>query len=452
MQAVKRAGSRKAVTAPNLVALGVEQLAAILMDAAEEDPGLKRRLRLELAGAVGPEHLVNEISKRLAALEGRRSRVHWRSYKGFVRDLDLQRAMILGALAQQDPVLALEALWRFLRLAARLFPLIDDARGQVQQVFRTAAAEAGGLISQTSPEPLALAEQIAGLIEDDVDGVLGDLVAMIAPSMDPESLDALRRRLDASLATGAWRRPRLRASLQALADAQGDVEGYVATLSAAEARQPSWGAEIARRLLGLGRTEDALAALTRSAPPERGHGLGVGWEAWEDVYITALEADGQIDLAQQIRWAAFENRLAPERLRAFLRRLSDFDDVEAETRAMARARSFPRFSDALAFLTVWPAAADAADLVLARRNEIEPAKPELAEAAVILLERRHPLAASLLLRALVADTLKWRRVERAAAAERQIEDMAALDARIEDWGEVETHAVFMARMTQISRF
>ncbi len=74
MQTVKRTGSRKTLTAANLVALGGEHLAAILMDAAEDDPSLKRRLRLELAGAAGPEHLVNEISKRLVALEGRRSR------------------------------------------------------------------------------------------------------------------------------------------------------------------------------------------------------------------------------------------------------------------------------------------------------------------------------------------------------------------------------------------
>lgn len=451
MQTVKRTGSRKTLTAANLVALGGEHLAAILMDAAEDDPSLKRRLRLELAGAAGPEHLVNEISKRLVALEGRRSRVHRRGYKGFVRDLDLQRAMILGPLAEQDPGLALEALWRLLRLAASVFPLIDDARGQVQQVFRAAVAEVGGLILRAPSEPLALADQIAGLIEDDVDGVLGDLVAAVAPSLNPEGLTALRARLEASLVTRAWRRPRLRAGVQILADAQRDVQGYVATLSEAEARQPSWGAEIARRLLGAGQVEEALAALTRAAPPEGGHGLGPGWEAWEEVYIAALEADGQNDLAQQIRWRAFEKRLSPERLRAFLRRLSDFDDVEAEARAMALARGFPRFSDALAFLTAWPAAADAAELVLSRREEIEPAKFALAEAAAAALERRHPLAASLLLRVVVSDTLRWRRVERAADAERQIEELTALSARIEMWGEIESHAAFMARMLQISR-
>ena len=49
MREVKRAGSRKTLNAPNLVALGAERLAAVLMDVAEGDPSLKRRLRMELA-------------------------------------------------------------------------------------------------------------------------------------------------------------------------------------------------------------------------------------------------------------------------------------------------------------------------------------------------------------------------------------------------------------------
>lgn len=45
--------SKKTVTLDNLAALGSERLAAILVDLAETDAEVKRRLRLELAAQVG---------------------------------------------------------------------------------------------------------------------------------------------------------------------------------------------------------------------------------------------------------------------------------------------------------------------------------------------------------------------------------------------------------------
>ena len=44
----------KTVSASNLVQLGETKLAALLLDAADWDPILKRRLRMELAAAISP--------------------------------------------------------------------------------------------------------------------------------------------------------------------------------------------------------------------------------------------------------------------------------------------------------------------------------------------------------------------------------------------------------------
>lgn len=237
--------------------------------------------------------------------------------------------------------------------------------------------------------------------------------------------------------------------MQALADAQGDVEGYIATVPEAEARLPMAGAEIARRLLAAGRTEDALAALAHSAPPTGGRVLPTGGEAWEEVYIAALEADGQNELAQELRWGAFETRLAVGRLRDFLRRLKDFDDVEAEERALDFAKLYPKFSDALGFLASWPAVGAAAELVLSRASEIEPSRIEVLEPAAAMLEARHPMAATLLLRVMVADTFRRRRSERFDQAKRQLADLTSLAPQIGEWGDVESHEAFIARMERL---
>lgn len=447
----KRAGSRKAVTAANLATLGAERLAAILAEAADEDPDLKRRLRMELAGEVGAEHLAAEVAKRLTAVETRRSRVHWRRYRGFVRDLQLQRSMIAGPLADQDPRLALELMWRFLALTGEVFRLVNDGRGEVEATFRAAADDTGEIVGRAKPDPGDLADRLVELIEADQELVLDGLAPAVLPNLDETGLAALRARLETQVAARARPAPRLRRALQLTADAQGDVDGFIAAIPPAEARHPASGAEIGRRLLGAGRVEDALAALARSAPSASGRGVGPGVVEWEDVFIAALEADGQTELAQDLRWSAFERRLSADRLRAYLRRLPDFDDVEAQDRAMAHAQTYPDFAQALRFLVEWPAPAEAAALVQARSGEIDARDPELAEAAAGLLAARHPLAASLLLRALAADTLRWGRADRYRDAERQVAELAALAVRVETWGEAETHEAFVTRLARFRR-
>jgi hypothetical protein len=172
----------------------------------------------------------------------------------------------------------------------------------------------------------------------------------------------------------------VRSALQALADGQSDVDAYIALVPPEERRMPHQGAEIGRRLLAAGRAADAIAALERARPKRSAAkaardddfylvGLAAD-DAWEATYIEALEATGRQDEAQRLRWAAFEERLSADQLRAYLKRLPDFDDVEAEERAMKHALGFRSFSAALGFFTDWPDQARAAELVLARASEI----------------------------------------------------------------------------------
>jgi len=57
--------SKKTVTADNLKALGVDRLAGILLALADEDAGIKRRLRLELAAGEGGAAVGAEVAKRI---------------------------------------------------------------------------------------------------------------------------------------------------------------------------------------------------------------------------------------------------------------------------------------------------------------------------------------------------------------------------------------------------
>lgn len=452
---MKRPGSRKTVTAANLADLGAARLAEILVDVAEAQPSIKRRLRMELAGEVGAQDLATEVAKRLAAIETRRSRVHWRKYKEFVRDLELQRAMIAGKMAQENPALALEFLWRFVDMAEGVLSLTKDDKGEVEAVFLAAVEDLGPVAVRAGGATTALAERAFQALETDENEIFVRLVEILLPALDAAGIARLRALLEAAIARRGRPKPALRAAVQALTDAQGDVDGFIATITASEALQPWTGAQIAARLTAAGRTPEALAALKRSAPPAfadvarsqaRVVASAPSLKAWEDAYIEALEADGQADAAQAVRWTAFQQRLSAERLRAHLKRLPDFDDVEAEDRAMAFVAKFKSFPAALRFFLAWPALSQAAALILGRADEIDGDDYEGLEAAAQALETRHPLAATLLYRAMIGRTLQFNRRDRFADAERWMADCAALAPRITDFGDHESHADFVRRV------
>ncbi len=160
----------------------------------------------------------------------------------------------------------------------------------------------------------------------------------------------------------------VRSALTEVADALGDVDGYAARFSDTEQANPAIAANIAERLLVAGRAPEALAVLVKADPDT---GQGRSWPDWERVRIDVLEKLGRSSDAQTERWAIFERDLNADYLRAYLKRLPDFDDEEAEFRAIKHVRQYVGFHQALQFLINWPAYDAAADLILERHSELD---------------------------------------------------------------------------------
>src|SRR6476646_1890299 len=161
---------------------------------------------------------------------------------------------------------------------------------------------------------------------------------------------------------------------------------------------PKITAEIARRLLAAGRVEDAWQAI--SAAEHRRRNGGWNWPEfeWENARIEVLEALGRAEDAQAARWSCFERSLSSSHLRAYLKRLSDFDDIEAEKKALNHAKQFGNLLQALSFLISWPALDHAGDLVLQRAAELNGDHYEILTPAAEALAANYPLAATVVLR------------------------------------------------------
>lgn len=196
-------------------------------------------------------------------------------------------------------------------------------------------------------------------------------------------------------------------------------------------------------MLAAGRAEEALRTIEAAE-----HHRRTSWPDfdWENARIDVLEALGRGDEAQAARWSCFERALSAEHLRAYLKRLPDFDDVEAEERALDYAERYNSLFQALAFLASWPALDRAARVVTGRAAELDGDHYEILTPAADALAAKYPLAATLALRAMIAFTLTKARSSRYRHAARHFMECEILATVIKEFGAFETHTAYAARL------
>ncbi len=462
--------SKTTLNAKNLEALGVAHLAELLMDISEGNANARRRLRLELAGRDSPEKLANEIRKRLTAIGVTTAHVGWRTLKGFRGDLNTQRRLIVEQLSITAPGDAAELMWSFIALGESVIERSSDLSGGVIQIFRDAASDLAALLAMaTMPVDVWLPQAVTALLANSY-GQNDGLTAHLAPLLGDDGLERLREDLvvgakDTVAATTVrprsakrWRKRALAASdslrkrsrsdalrvaLIAIADARGDVDAYIGLM--ADAYLPATSAQIADRLLRAGRAEDALKALDGARMNPR---LELPAE-WIDARIAVLEALDRKGDAQDLRLDRFHHTLDAAYLRAYLKRLPDFEDIEAEDEALDRAKDFPDAHASLQLLVPWPSLERAADLVVRRIGELDGNDASGLTFAADRLSSRYPFAAMLLHRQIVEAALVSGREPTQAPAAVACLEAESLARHIDDFGRYGAHDAWISKLRTI---
>jgi len=380
----------------------------------------------------------------------------------------MQRTAIMAHVAPSTPGDAFDLLWQLLEIAPSIYERCDDSNGTIGSVIGMALTDLGTVAGQARLAPCKLADRVfEGVCANDYAQFDG-LICLMTEALGQEGLSLLKAKFEKlateppAMAANEDRRvigmsmsgpifqddyeirrhARLvQSALTEIADALGDVDGYAARFSAEERANPAIAARIAERLLADNRAEDAMAAL---AGAEIAFRKGESWPDWQRVRIAVLDALGRRDEAQAERWEIFERGLDAEYLRAFIKRLPDFDDEEAESRALAHVRHYPNFHQALAFLIDWPAHGVAAELVLARHGELDGDHYRLLTPAADALEQRHPLVATLILRAMIDFSLDRARTKRYGHAARHLQTCESVARRIESFGDHGNHDAYVA--------
>jgi hypothetical protein len=454
--------SKKTLTAANLAELGAERLAALLIELADGKADVKRRLRLEILGDAAGDLIAAEIGKRLNAIERAQSAIDWRKAKDFSRDLDVQRAMIVSHVAPTEPKIALELMWRFIGMMEHVLRRMPDGGGGVIASFRQACVDIGAIAPLAMVEAKSLAERVYAVVRADRHGLCMDLIDILAPALGREGLALLRGHfqraiaaLDTAKGSASWTSRYLFWALRAIADAEGDVDAFKAGVPAEV--QLRYAPAVARRLVAAGRAAEAVRHLEEAeAQPHKSFITFVGdvlvgkqEPSFEEAMIAALDASGAQERAQALRLRAFQERLAVEPLRAYLKRLPDFDDMEAEEKALDQVAGHRNMMQALEFFRLWPAPARLARLVEARYKSIDGNDFERLGAAVPVLAEKYPLAATLVLRAMILDTLEGSKSLRYKYGGRHLRACTNLAAEIADWGAYDSHETFLTSLKKL---
>lgn len=430
--------SKRTLNASNLEALGAPALAELLIEVSSGNAVIQRRLRLALAAAEGAAGAAREVRKRLAAIARATTFIDSAKRKALLVDLEAQHQAITGAIAAADPALALELLVRFLELAEGLMQRSSDSTGALIGVFQRAADNLAPIAKAAATSPPALAQHGADLLHENGYGQFDRLIPSLAPVLGEEGLAFLANAL---LERGGVDR----LLLEQIAQGRGDLDGYLQLFDDSQLSWPDTAAEVASHLLQAGRAEQALAVLNRA---ERVTAIMEARE-WHDTRLAVLEALGRNEEAQQHRWQVFCQRLSIPLLRDYLKRLADFEDVLAEEQAFKVAAEHPLPLLALQFLVGWPALPRAARYVIEQGQDWYGDAYEIYEPAAERLSADHPVAASLLLRAMVVFALSTGRTKRYRYAATHLRSCEQLAARIDDWQGVEPHTSFAGRLREL---
>ena len=461
--------SRTTLNAANLKALGAERLAELLIEISTGDAAAKRKLRLALAGAQSPKDAAREVNKRLTSIARARTFVNWQNRKKLVDDLETQRRAIVDQIAPADPQEALDLIWRFLAVADPVFERCDDSSGTVIGIFHQALSDLADIATKAEADPRVTADRVFAALQDNGFGQYDGIITILAPLLGETGLTHLEQRITeygreeitvpppeerravayglnitiyADEMRARQRDSMVRMALMEIADARGDVDAFIAQYDIETRAVPQIAAEIAIRLLEDERPEEALGFI-EGAQREDGRFVP---EAWHAARLATLDALGRRDEAQAARWQLFENELSVAFLRDYLKNLPDFDDIEAEQKAMDHAAAHKDPLVALHFFLEWPAPDRAAALLIAQRAKINGDHYEILTPAAEALRDAHPLAATIALRAMIDFTLTQARSSRYGHAARHLATCADLAGQIADFGGIEDHQAYQSRL------
>ena len=411
--------------------LGARRLAEIVVNHCHRDGRLHQTVRIALAASTPGGLLVKTLATEIDAVRASHHFYGYRESNVLAQELDRIRHGITEHLCPAQPRAAAELLGRLIRLDANVYERSDDSDGVIGDAIGEAVTDCGrAWAAVPERDPKILAAEVFDLFTTDEYGARSGVITAFSEALSTSGLNELERLVRERLGHGpagkyGYRQRALTIALENIADARGDVDGYIAALRLAGTEDVAV-KEIGERLLAAGRLEEALQWLDRPDIPDHKR-VDIG-----RLKVDILDRLGRTEDAQAVRWSMFETSLSAGILDEYLGRLPEDVVVEARQRAIETACRYPDVHQSLSLLAELSSDI-AADLVHRRLGEIRgEAYWALRPVAERLIES-HPLAAIVLYRQMADAVLQRGQSQYYDHAVRDLIAAERLVPNVEDW-------------------
>ena len=397
-----------------------------------------------------PTKLIRTLSSQLKGLRTGKTFYTYKTVGGFQNKLWQFLDSIERNLVPEAPLKALDLLGRFIEADGEIFERADDSDGIIGDAYRHAADLFAG-IAESLKYPNKAAEWFERLLKSNAYGARDRLFANASQILAPVQLEQLVQAQRSKLATRLAQtetgphddeRRKMRVQLMQLAKASGNIDLYaeIALEGNAIQESPAYALEIAQLYLNKGDAEMALKYL----PPFK----QANWESdAKHLRSKALESLGQTDAASAILLDSFIAAPSARSALDYLNKLPTAEQPGAKDRLCRLTVLHSKSPITQAEILVALDRRDQAAQIICQSNDAVQSNSyyRLRDLAKTL-EPDQPLAASLLYRGAVVQTLNEARPKNYRYAVGYLKKLLALEPSIINWQDTQPHALWWAQI------
>lgn len=345
-------------TIENLVSLGPEKLAKMLLEEAGNSEALSLRIELSLVAKGSVKELAKHLRRKFKQCIKKKYFIGKGGSFEYSNELDDLRATITEKILPEAPETAATLLEEFIELHTKAFYVADDSYGVIGDVFRRAIKDWGAAWSRVQgKDTTALARKVyAKHIANDY-GIYDEIVPAFGEALGDNGLAVIEQLAREELKKlppfpeddkarhfdKTWSaRCRIGHIMEGIADIRKDPDSFIEAVSIL-GRKTVYGVEIAERLMTAGRFDEALEWLNRNSGVQRKYEI-------PDLKAKCLIALDRKDDAMDVLWKHFLQTFDSEAYKKAFALAKSEEHKQLQREALETASKTSRLLEALSFL------------------------------------------------------------------------------------------------------
>lgn len=391
--------------------------------------------------AYDPKALSKNLSKQISAIKRSKKFIDYKQSYELSRKLDGINQGI-SQLLSLSPELALTVCKQLIALDNAIFERVDDSGGSVSGSFMETFSLLGKSFVELQPPPKEVAEYLLETFLEDDYGVRGYILDQCKPALKGSVGIELKKLLDSADVEGYMKD----SALKTLADAQGDVDGFIKVLQQENKTVPDRDLiEVAQRLNNAFRSEESIKWLNRI--PESSHHKRDKFRLLVDAY----RLEGDEAKCRSLIWDEFQRMLQYDDYINWLKYVDEDQRKEGRMKAEQVALQYPSPIAALIFLDAIGSYDKAEKMVLelVQRGGLTCVNQSaIRKLSTSLASHSKYLAATLLRRELVEDVLTRAVSKYYKYGISDLKKAKDFSEHVQDWESLPNHEEFVKSIHQ----